>query len=166
MDELEETRNLLRAVLELHKQEVELHKHETEEHNKSMESFRNYFGELLKHHREERRYHEEEMLKIHQLLQASEERISKTNEMIRSLSETVNQISRTDADLRDSYVERFREASESTKTLLEERSRILRENEAYHNAIKMEREKNDKMMESLIQNLCGKSGGLVNIHQK
>lgn len=46
MDELEETRALLRDVVTLFKQEQE-------EHHSSMLSFRTYFGELLKHHIEE-----------------------------------------------------------------------------------------------------------------
>lgn len=152
MDELEETRTLLRDVVTLFKQEQE-------EHHSSMLSFRTYFGELLKHHIEE-------MSDIHRLLSDSEERISKTNEMIRQLSETVGLMSSTDSDLRSSYLERFREVSRINTTLLEERSRILKENEAYHNAIKAEREKNDRMMESLVRNLCNKtSGSLVNISQ-
>lgn len=86
--------------------------------------------------------------------------------MIRQLSETVGLMSSTDSDLRSSYLERFREVSRINTTLLEERSRILKENEAYHNAIKAEREKNDRMMESLVRNLCNKtSGSLVNISQ-
>ena len=86
--------------------------------------------------------------------------------MIRTLSDSVKGLARTDSDLKDSYLERFKEVSEENKILLEERSRILRENEAYHNAIKVEREKSDRMMESLVRNMCSHAGGSqVNIHQ-
>lgn len=152
MSELEETRALLRDVVSLFRQELE-------EHNKSMDSFRRYFGELMEHHNEE-------MRETHRLLHESEERIAKTNAMISSLADTVNGLASTDSVLKDSYLERFKEVSDENKILLDERSRILKENEAYHNAIKLEREKNDRMMESLVQNLCNKAGGsLVNIHQ-
>lgn len=151
MSELEETRALLREV-------VELFKMEQEEHHRSMESFRRYFGKLLEHHNEE-------MKETQRLLHESEERIAKTNEMIRTLSDSVKGLARTDSDLKDSYLERFKEVSEENKILLEERSRILRENEAYHNALKAEREKCDKIMDSLVRNMCHASGSQVNIHQ-
>lgn len=152
MSELDETRALLRDVVCLFNQEIK-------EHHESMESFRNYFGELLNHHIEE-------MEDIHNLLAASEERISRTNEMVQKMSETVSIIASTNSDLKASYIDRFQEVSKINTTLLEERSRILKENEAYHNAIKQEREKNDKVMDLLVQSLCNKSNGsLVNIHQ-
>lgn len=105
------------------------------------------------------------MKETQRLLHESEERIAKTNEMIRTLSDSVKGLARTDSDLKDSYLERFKEVSEENKILLEERSRILRENEAYHNALKAEREKCDKIMDSLVRNMCHASGSQVNIHQ-
>jgi len=153
MDELEETRRLLREVTELLKLEKEAH-------IKDVNEIWSFCAKMLQHH-------DSMSSDVHLLLKESEERMGTTNRMVHDLSDNCRKLVEINRALRDSYVTQFESSQKQNEHLLEENARLMKENEAYYLALKNERERNDKIMSSMVSFLCGGSRQpLVNIDQK
>lgn len=152
MNELEETRSLLHNACSMIQELVQLLKTEDENHRK-------YVAELFEHHTAE-------IKDLHELVKKSEERIDKTNEMIRELSHTTSELNSTNKDLKDSYLQQFERTNAQVSHLVEENNRLIKENEAYYNAVKREREHSREIMSSIIQQSFGNTKQpLVHIDQ-
>lgn len=141
MNELEETRSLLHNACSMIQELVQLLKTEEENHRKDV-------AELYEHHASE-------IKDLHELIKKSEERIDKTNEMIRELSHTTSELNSTNKDLKDSYLQQFERTNAQVSHLVEENNRLVKENEAYYNAVKREREHSREIMSSIIQQSFG-----------
>ena len=117
-------------------------------------------NEIIKHHKEE-------VAELHELLAASEKRISDTNQMVRTLTDTCR-------ELKDTYQYHIKTVAESrdaalatAQKLLQENERLLKENEAYYNALQTERKRYDSAMQSVITSYAGRtSAPMVKIDQK
>lgn len=143
MSELEETRALLNNACNMIHELVKLLKTEEENHRRDV-------SELFEHHTAE-------IKDLHELVKKSEERIDKTNEMIREMSHTTSEINTTNKYLKDSYLQQFERTNAQVSHLVEENNRLLKENEAYYNALQREREHSREMMTSIIQQSFGQN---------
>lgn len=153
MDELEETRRLLREITELFKQEKEAHRED-------VERIWSFCSRMLEHH-------DTMSADVHRMLKESEDRMGTTNRMIHDLSDNCTKLLDVNNTLKDSYVSQFESVQKQNEHLLSENARLLRENEAYYNALKAERERNDNIMQSMVSFLCGgRTQPMINIDQK
>lgn len=152
MNELEETRSLLHNACSMIQELVQLLKTEEENHRKDV-------ADLYSHH-------VKEIQDLHELIKQSEARIDKTNEMIREMSHTTSEINTTNKDLKDSYLQQFERTNAQVSHLVEENNRLVKENEAYYNSLKREREHSREIMSSIIaQTFSTNRQPLVNIDQ-
>lgn len=153
MEPEEETRRILNEILALFRDEKAVHSND-------VDRIWSFCQQMLQHH-------DSMSSDVHRLLDDSEKRISSTNTMVHDLTESCNKLVQINSILKDSYVAQFESAQKQNEHLLAENARLLKENEAYYTALKQERERNDKIMQSMVSFLCGSSHQpLVNIDQK
>lgn len=153
METHEETRRVLNEILCLFREEKSVH-------SKDVDRIWSFCQKMLEHH-------DSMSSDVHRLLSDSEKRINSTNTMVHELTESCNNLVEINSVLKESYVSQFESAQKQNEHLLAENARLLKENEAYYQALKRERERNDQIMQSMVSFLCGNhSHPMINIDQK
>lgn len=146
---------LVSELIELFKQEKAVH---TEELHELWEAVEN----ILKHH-------DDMSASIHKMVGDSERRIDRTNEMVSELSQTITKVSQQNEMLTSSYMGQLESARQQIEYLQAENKRLRDENMAYYNALCQERDRNNSIMQAMVQQIMGAkpaTSPLVTIDQK